>query len=129
MGLKFREQMPFKIKLWLRPAIFAVFFISLLMFLVTMSFGLHICFVPGILFFMVFCSLTIVYVPFGMIVMARNGDGISGKTSFFLAILPLVREFAYVCGMCLGFCKGRVGAIRPSWKERVDHRDAVSAEK
>lgn len=129
MGLKFREQMPFKIKLWLRPAIFAVLFISLLGFLVTMPLGLHVCFVPGIIFFMVFCSLTIVYVPFGMIVMARNGDGISWKTSFLLAILPLVREFAYVCGMYLGFYKGRVGAIRPSWKENINHRGTEVTEK
>ena len=32
MGLKFREQMPFNIKLWLRPMIFLVLFISLLTF-------------------------------------------------------------------------------------------------
>lgn len=129
MGLKFREQMPFKVKLWLRPAIFAVLFISLLAFLVTMPSGLHICFVPGIIFFTVFCSLTIVYVPLGMIVMARDGNAISWKRSFLLAILPLVREFAYVCGMCLGFCKGRVGSIKPSWKEHINHRGTEITEK
>lgn len=129
MGLKFREQVPFNIKLWLRPIVFMVLFISLLMFLATIPFGLNIFLVPGIIFFIVLCSLTIVYVPLGMIVMVRNRDQRLLKTLSALAILPAVREFAYVCGMCLGFCKGRVGSTRPSWKENINHRGTEVTEK
>ncbi len=124
MGLKFREQMPFKVKLWLRPAVFLALFTSLLAFLATIPFGMRAFFAPGIIFLMVLCSLTIVYMPLGVIVMIRNRDVLSLKTTFLLAILPLVREFAYVYGMALGFCKGRVGSIRPSWKDMANREDA-----
>src|SRR3990167_488758 len=119
MGLKFREQMPFNVKLWLRPLIYMVLFISLLTFLATMPFGINVFLVPGVIFFILLSSLTIVYVPFGVIVIARNRrDRMSLKTLSLLAVLPIVREFAYVYGMFLGFCKGRAGAIKPSWKEK-----------
>ncbi len=118
MGLKFREQMPFNIKLWLRPLMFLGLFISLLAFLVTIPFGMNLSLVPGFIFFLLLGSLTVVYIPLGAIVMVRNRDRISLKTLSLLAVLPIVREFAYVCGMFLGFCKGRVGSIRPSWKEK-----------
>ena len=127
MGLKFREQMPFKVKLWLRPAVFLALFTSLLAFLATIPFGMRAFFAPGIIFLMVLCSLTIVYMPLGVIVMVRNRDVLSLKTTFLLAILPLVREFAYVYGMALGFCKGRVGSIRPSWKDMANREDAEGA--
>src|SRR3989339_450882 len=118
MGLKFREQMPFNIKLWLRPIIFLVLFISLLTFLATIPFGMNLFLIPGFIFFLLLGSLTIVYVPLGAIVMVRHRDRISLKTLSLLAVLPIVREFAYVYGMFLGFCNGRVGSIRPSWKEK-----------
>ncbi len=129
MGLKFREQMPFNIKLWLRPMIFLVLFISLLTFLATIPFGMNLSLIPGFIFFLLLCSLTVVYIPLGAIVMVRNRERISLKTLSLLAILPIVREFAYVYGMFLGFCKGRVGSIRPSWKDRSNHRDTASVEK
>ena len=119
MGLKFREQMPFNIKLWLRPLIFIALFISLLTFFATIPFGINVFFAPGVIFFILLSSLTIVYVPLGLVVMVRNKrDRVSLKTLLLLAILPIVREFAYVYGMFLGFCKGRVGTTRPSWKEK-----------
>ncbi|MBI2470993.1 MAG: glycosyltransferase family 2 protein [Planctomycetes bacterium] len=119
MGLKFREQMPFNIKLWIRPAIFMALFISLLTFLATIPFGLNVFLAPGVIFLILLCSLTVVYVPLGVIVIARNKrERMSLGTLSLLAVLPIVREFAYVYGMFLGFCKGRVGAIRPSWKEK-----------
>ena len=118
MGLKFRERMPFNIKLWLRPMIFLVLFISLLTFLATIPFGMNLSLVPGFIFFLLLGSLTVVYIPLGAIVMVRNRDRISLKTLSLLAVLPIVREFAYVYGMFLGFCNGRVGSIRPSWKEK-----------
>ena len=119
MGLKFREQMPFNIKLWLRPLIFMALFISLLTFLATIPFGINVFLAPGVIFFILLSSLTIVYVPFGVIVIARNRrDRMALKTLSLLAVLPIVREFAYVYGMFLGFCKGRVGSTRPSWKEK-----------
>ena len=118
MGLKFREQMPFNIKLWLRPMIFLVLFISLLTFLATIPFGMNLSLIPGFIFSLLLGSLTVVYIPLGAIVMVRNRDRISLKTLSLLAVLPIVREFAYVYGMFLGFCNGRVGSIRPSWKEK-----------
>ena len=119
MGLKFREQMPFNIKLWLRPVIFMALFISLLAFLATIPFGINVFLAPSVIFFVLLSSLTIVYVPLGVIVIARNRrDRMSLKTISLLTVLPIVREFAYVYGMFLGFCKGRVGSIRPSWKEK-----------
>ena len=118
MGLKFREQMPFNIKLWLRPIIFLVLFISLLTFLATIPFGMNLSLIPGFIFSLLLGSLTVVYIPLGAIVMVRNRDRISLKTLSLLAVLPIVREFAYVYGMFLGFCNGRVGSIRPSWKEK-----------
>lgn len=129
MGLKFREQIPFNIKLWIRPILFMVLFISLLTFLVTIHYGMHVFLLPGLIFLIFLSSITIVYVPLGVIVMVRNRDQRFIKTLSVLAILPAVREFAYVCGMCLGFCKGRVGSIRPSWKEKINQRDAESTEK
>ena len=124
MGLKFREQMPFNIKLWLRPMIFLALFISLLASLATIPFGMNLSLIPGFIFFLLLGSLTVVYIPLGAIVMVRNRDRISLKTLSLLAVLPIVREFAYVCGMFLGFCKGRVGSIRPSWKEKQNTEDA-----
>ena len=124
MGLKFREQMPFNIKLWLRPMIFLALFISLLASLATIPFGMNLSLIPGFIFFLLLGSLTVVYIPLGAIVMVRNRERISLKTVSLLAILPIVREFAYVYGMFLGFCKGRVGSIRPSWKEKQNTEDA-----
>ena len=119
MGLKFREQMPFNVKLWLRPAVFMALFTSLLAFLATLSFGSNVVLVPAVIFFILLSSMTVAYVPLGVIVMARNrGDRISLKTLSLLAVLPIVREFAYVYGMFLGFCKGRIGSIMPSWKSK-----------
>ncbi len=129
MGLKFREQIPFNIKLWIRPILFMVLLLSLLTFLVTIPCGIPVFLFPGLIFLISFSSLTIVYVPLGIIVMVRNKDQRFIQTLSVLAILPAVREFAYVCGMCLGFCKGRVGSIRPSWKENINHSDAESTEK
>lgn len=123
MGLKFREQMPFNVKLWIRPITFMVLFISLLAFLITIPYGIRVYFVPGLIFLVLFSLLTILYVPLGAIVIARTGESESLKTLLVLAVLPLVREIAYVYGMCLGFCKGRVGSIRPSWKEIIHHKD------
>jgi len=60
--------------------------------------------------------------------MIRNGDRRSLKMLSVLAILPIVREFAYVYGMFLGFYKGRVGTIRPTWKVQINHRDTKSTE-
>ena len=118
MCLKFREQMPFNIKLWLRPMIFLVLFISLLTFLATIPFGMNLSLIPGFIFSLLLGSLTVVYIPLGASVMVRNRDRISLKTLSLLAVLPIVREFAYVYGMFLGFCNGRVVSIRPSWKEK-----------
>ncbi len=125
MGLKFRERMPFKIKLWLRPAVFVCLFLSLLAFLGTLPFGPKTFMAPGSLFLLLLALLTMPYVPLGAIVMARNGDRGKFKTLCLLAILPMVREFAYVYGMGLGFWKGRVGSIQPSWKEKKPRNDNV----
>ncbi|GJQ24798.1 hypothetical protein BIY37_06970 [Candidatus Brocadia sapporoensis] len=119
MGLKFREQIPFNIKLWIRPTLFMALFISFLAFLVTVPYGIRVSFVPGVIFLVLCSFLTLLYVPPGVFIMARTGDRMSLKTLFVLAILPLVRESAYVYGLCLGFCKGRAGSITPSWKENI----------
>ncbi len=124
MGLKFREQMPRNIKLWIRPLIFLALFLSLLTFLGTLPYGMKVFLVPGFIFLFLLISLTVLYVPLGAIVMARNRDRVSLKALFALAILPLIRELAYVYGMCLGFRKGRVGSTRPSWKGKINHKDA-----
>ncbi len=115
-GLRFREQIPFNITLWIRPAVFMALFISLLTFLVTTPYGIRMFLVPGLFFLLLLSSITIVYVPFGAIVMVKNRDRISLKTLSLLTVLPIVREFAYVCGMFLGFYRGRIGSIKPSWK-------------
>ena len=128
MGLKFRDQMPFNIKLWLRPVIFMVLFISLLSFMVAIPFGISVFLVPGLIFLILISSLTVVYVPLGVIVMVRNKDSISLNVLILLGVLPIVREFAYVYGMFLGFCKGRVGAIMPSWKEKQTTADTEVTE-
>jgi poly-beta-1,6-N-acetyl-D-glucosamine synthase len=117
MGLKFKEQVPFTIKLWLRPILFLTLFISLIVFLMTIPFGLNAYLIPGVIFSLLLSTLTILYIPLGMVIMIRNKDYESFKTLPLLAILPMVREFAYIYGMCLGFCKGRTGAIKPTWKE------------
>lgn len=131
MGLKFRERMPFNVKLWIRPMTFMALFISLLAFLATIPYGMRVSFVPGLTFFLFLSLLTLLYVPLGIIVMARNRDRASTllKTLPALAILPLVREFAYVYGMCQGFLKGRVGSRKPSWKEKTNHKDTEGTEK
>ncbi|MCF6154385.1 MAG: glycosyltransferase family 2 protein [Candidatus Brocadia sp.] len=129
MGLKFREQLPFNIKLWIRPIIFMALFISLFAFLATVPYGIRVYFVPGLIFLLLLSLLTLLYVPLGAIVMARTGNSASLKTLPVLAVLPLVREFAYVYGLCLGFYKGRVGSIRPSWKEKINHKDTERTEK
>ena len=131
MGLKFREQMSFTVKLWIRPMTFAALFVSLLVFLATTPYGIRVSFMPGLIFLIFLSLLTLVYVPLGAIVMARSGDsaGTSLKALSVLTVLPLVREFAYVYGMCLGYYKGRVGLIKPSWKEHINHGDAEVAEK
>lgn len=129
MGLKFREQIPFNVKLWIRPMTFMALFISLLAFLVTVPYGIRVYFAPGLIFLLLLSLLTLLYVPLGAIVMAKTGDSASLKTLSLLAVLPLVREFAYVYGMCLGFRKGRVGSIRPSWKENINHRDSEVTKK
>lgn len=116
MGLKFKEQVPFTIKLWLRPLIFLTLFTSLIVFLTTLPFGLNVYLIPGIIFSFLLSVLTILYIPLGVIVIIKNKDYESFKALPFLAILPIVREFAYMYGMCLGFCKGRMGTIKPTWK-------------
>jgi hypothetical protein len=90
---------------------------------------MNLSLIPGFIFFLLLGSLTVVYIPLGAIVMVRNRDRISLKTLSLLAILPIVREFAYVYGMFLGFCKGRVGSIRPSWKEKQTTKVTEAAEK
>ncbi len=131
MGLKFREQMSFKVKLWIRPMIFIVLFVSLLAFLATMPYGIRVSYIPGLIFLLLFSLLTLVYIPIGVIVMIRNGDRsiLPLKTLPLLAVLPLVREFAYVYGMCLGYYRGRERLIKPSWKEHVNDGDAEVAGK
>lgn len=128
MGLKFREQMPFNIKLWLRPMIFLALLLSLLTSLVTIPYGINMFLIPCLIFFFILSSLTILYIPLGIIVIVRNKERISVEAVFFLAVLPIVREFAYVYGMFLGFCKGRVGVIKPSWKEKINHKDTEITE-
>lgn len=118
MGLKFREQTPLKIKLWLRPLTFAALIISFLFFLATAPYGLDACLAPAIVFCLILSSLTALYVPLGLIVLVKNKEPVTIKTLSLLAILPIVREFAYVYGMWLGFYKGKAGKITPTWKER-----------
>lgn len=129
MGLKFREQIPFNIKLWIRPITFMALFLSLLAFLVTIPYGIRVYFVPGLIFLVLLSSLTLLYVPLGAVVVVKTGNGVSLKILPVLAVLPLVREFAYVYGMFLGFCKGRVVSIRPSWKEIISRKDESSLRK
>lgn len=117
MGLKFKEQVPFTVKLWLRPILFLTLFISLIVLLTTIPFGFNAYLIPGVIFSLLLSTLTILYIPLGMVVIIRNKDYESFKTLPLLAILPMVREFAYIYGMCLGFCKGCTGAIKPTWKE------------
>ena len=116
MGLKFREQTPLKIKLWLRPLAFAALIISFLFFLTTVPYGLDACLAPAIVFCLILSSLTALYVPLGLIVLVKNKEPVTIKTLSLLAILPIVREFAYVYGMWLGFYKGKAGKITPTWK-------------
>ncbi len=111
-----RANTAFNITLWIRPAVFMALFISLLTFLVTTPSGIRMFFVPGLIFLLLLSLLTIAYVSFGAIVMVKNRDRISLKTLSLLAVLPIVRDFAYVCGMFLGFYRGRIGSIKPSWK-------------
>ena len=118
MGLKFREQMPLKIKLWLRPLAFAALIFNFMLFLATVPYGLDVCLAPAIVFCVLLSSLTALYVPLGLFVLIKNKERITLKTLSLLAILPLVREFAYVYGMGLGFFKGRVDKITPTWKEK-----------
>src|SRR3989337_727170 len=77
MGLKFREQMPFNVKLWLRPLIYMVLFISLLTSLVTIPYGINMFLIPCLIFFFILSSLTILYIPLGIIVIVRNKERIS----------------------------------------------------
>ena len=123
MGLKFREQMPLKIKLWLRPLTFAALIISFLFFLSTVPYGLDACLAPAIAFCLILGSLTALYVPLGLIVLVKNREPVTIETLSLLAILPIVREFAYVYGMWLGFCKGRTDKITPTWKEKKRGKD------
>ncbi|MBI5309260.1 MAG: glycosyltransferase family 2 protein [Planctomycetes bacterium] len=122
MGLKFREQTPLKIKLWLRPLTFAALMISFLLFLSTVPYGRDACLAPAIAFCLLLSSLTALYVPLGLIILVKNKERITLKTLSLLAILPLVREFAYVYGMGLGFCKGRADKITPTWKENKGNK-------
>lgn len=125
MGLKFRERIPFNGRLWLRPLMFMVLFVSLLVFLAAIPYGTRIFFTPGLIFLILLSSTTLIYVPLGVLIMIKNKSLVPVKIVSLLIILPLVREFAYVYGMCLGFCKGRVGSIRPTWRGKIDHRDAI----
>lgn len=118
MGLKFRQHMPFRLKLWIRPAVFMALFVSLVVFLATIPCGMRVYFVPGLFFGTLLSALTLVYVPIGAIVMIRTGDTGLAKTLPLLAILPIVREFAYVYGMFLGYCKGKSSSLKPSWKRK-----------
>lgn len=123
MGLKFREQTPLKVKLWLRPLTFAALIISFLLFLATVPYGQDACLAPAIAFCLLLSSLTALYVPLGLIMLVKNKEPITLKTLSLLAILPIVREFAYVYGMGVGFCKGRADKITPTWKENKRGRD------
>ncbi len=125
MGLKFREQMPLSIRLWLRPLIFTALFISLFAFLVTLPYGIKMSFTPGIIFLFLLSSMTIVYVPLGVLVMIKDKSLTPVRILLLLAILPIVREFAYVYGMCIGFYKGRVGSIMPTWKTKINRRENI----
>ncbi|GJQ49271.1 putative membrane protein [Candidatus Kuenenia stuttgartiensis] len=118
MGLKFRQHMPFRLKLWIRPTVFMALFVSLVVFLATIPCGMRVYFVPGLFFGTLLSALTLVYVPIGAIVMIRTGDTGLAKTLPLLAILPIFREFAYVYGMFLGYCKGKPSALKPSWKRK-----------
>lgn len=128
MGLKFKEKIPWNIKLWARPAIFIILFASLLIFLLTMPYGFNKYIIPGAIFFLVFSMLTILYIPLGIIVMIRNNNGNFCKTLPLLAIIPFIREFAYVYGMCCGLFQGHSGIKRPTWKGVLNNRGVEGAE-
>lgn len=128
MGLKFKKQVPYNIRLWLRPLLFMVFFMSLLVFLVTIPYGVNVYLVPGSIFFILLSTLTIFFIPLGMIVMLRNGDREFFKTLSLLVILPVFREFAYIYGMYWGFCNGHREMIRSTWKDELHCRDTKDRE-
>ena len=119
MGLQFKQRMPANKKLLIRPALFILLFVSLFIFLVSLPYGFPIYGIPGIIFFFLLNLLTILYIPLGVIIMIKNKDRHFFKTAPLLAILPIVREFAYVYGMCMGFCKGKMPKIKPSWKKET----------
>ncbi|MCF6150331.1 MAG: glycosyltransferase family 2 protein [Candidatus Kuenenia sp.] len=123
MGLKFREKLPLRPKLWVRPMLFAMLFISLFAFFITLPFGTKMYIVPGVVFFGLLISLTVLYIPLGAVLLIKGRDQNMFKTLSCLSILPIVREFAYVYGMFLGFIKGKAAGIKPSWKEKVDHEN------
>ncbi|MDR4509758.1 MAG: glycosyltransferase family 2 protein [Candidatus Brocadiaceae bacterium] len=120
MGLKFRERLPFNLKLWIRPLLFMTFFISFVASFLTAPYDLSLFLIPFLIFLLVFSSLTIFSVPFGTIIMLKNKEPNKVKTLSALAVLPLIREFAYVYGMGFGFLKGKSSAISPSWKRKTD---------
>ncbi|MFO0795657.1 MAG: glycosyltransferase family 2 protein [Candidatus Brocadiaceae bacterium] len=119
MGLQFKQCIPANKKLLLRPALFFILFVSLIMFLVTLPYGFPLYGIPGIIFFFILNLLTILYIPLGVIIMIKNKDRHFFKTAPLLAILPIIREFAYVYGMGMGFYKGKMTKIRPSWKKET----------
>ncbi|RIJ97563.1 MAG: hypothetical protein DCC43_10190, partial [Candidatus Brocadia sp.] len=88
MGLKFHGQLPLNLRLWIRPVLFIVLFACLFASLATIPYGMRVYFVPGSIFLLLLSILTVVYVPLGIIVMARMGDstGISLKTLAVLAV-------------------------------------------
>ena len=57
-------------------------------------------------FLFILSSLTILYIPLGIIVIVRNKERISVEAVFFLAVLPIVRGLLTYT-VCFGFCKGK----------------------
>ena len=111
MGLKFREQMPFNIKLWLRLVIFMALFISLLAFFGDYTLWDKCVSCAQCNIFILLSSLTIVYIPLGMIVIARNRrDRMSLKTLSLLAVLPIVRNLPMYTACFLVF-------VRDGWDQ------------
>ncbi|MBM4054005.1 MAG: glycosyltransferase family 2 protein [Planctomycetes bacterium] len=123
MGLKFREKLPLRPKLWLRPMLFMLLFTSLFAFFATLPFGIKMFIIPGVVFGCLLILLTVIYVPLGAVLLINRREKNIIKTLSCLSILPIVREFAYVYGMFFGFLKGRTSGIKPSWKEKMNHKD------
>ncbi|MCF6158953.1 MAG: glycosyltransferase family 2 protein [wastewater metagenome] len=129
MGLTCKERIPFNIKLWLRPLFFMMLFVTLLTFLIALPYGRTVCLVSGSVFFLLLSTITILHIPFGIIVMIRNGEREFLRILCLLAVLPVMREFAYICGIYYGFRKGRMDTIRSTWKDEQSYRGTEDTKK